>query len=693
MKRTHTKLFIALLAALLLAAGCGDDADETPAVEYKVLGGRLVWCSGGAEDMVVPGNASSIGNNAFSNYDTIRTLTIPATVTHIMSGTFSRVKVETIYFGGTYDEWDAMVDGFGFTLDGTPVKCADGKTWIWTAPAEPDVPVKPDEPWEITADGIFVRYTGDAAHVTIPDGVTGIGADAFAGCESLTDIDIPASVTAIAPGAFAGSGITEIEYKGDSSAWNELVEAGGIADELDGITVNCADGTWTPAHVHTWGKYTDDENGGHYRTCSECGALKTEKHDCDVADNGDGTHTVSCTKCDYADRAEHRYEDDTCAVCGCPNPTTVYVASTGSDTNGNGSKSKPLATIQKAVDAVIARNDGASAYTIYVAGTLTQSEAPVGNGMADFSALGKNLTLTIQSLSCTATLDAGGKSRVIYAKPASGTLNLTLENLVITGGTSASGGAAFLIGGSVTMHYVNITQASSSAVSASGISVASGATLSLKNVSITGMKTTGGAVVVDGTLNILGGVNITGNTTADGAPKNVYLPSGKTLHVQQGSLEGTQIGVSTQEDPAAAPVPITSGYGAAGYRNAQLSSYFTSDAGFALKLESGEAALAASGGSIGIVVPKEITFSLDATSGNGSAITVSAFADGDPLDFAGFTTFAGEVWFGSVPTGRRFTTNSFSLDSSWDGGTYIIKITAIYGGTAFNGELYYTKTP
>ena len=385
----------------------------------------------------------------------------------------------------------------------------------------------------------------------------------------------------------------------------------------------------------------------------------------------------------------------------------MYVASTGSDTNGNGSKSKPFATIKKAVDAVIARNDGASAYTIYVAGTLTQSAVPVGNGMADFSALGKNLTLTIQSLSCTATLDAGGKSRVIYAKPASGTLNLTLENLVITGGTSASGGAAFLIGGNVTMHDVSITQASSSAVSASGISVESGATLSLKNVSVTGMKTTGGAVVVDGTLNILGGVNITGNTTADGAPKNVYLPTGKTISLQQGSLEGTQIGVSTQADPAAAPVPITSGYGAAGYRNAQLSSYFTSDAGFALKLESGEAALAASGGSIGIVAPQNIKFSFESANikemdgGNGDGIKIFAFGDGTLInDMTKFTTFTAEIYLGSVSTGKHVdlkSNNTFSFEPSWnlDDGTYFINITGIYGGTEFSGVLTYEykKTP
>ena len=258
--------------------------------------------------------------------------------------------------------------------------------------------------------------------------------------------------------------------------------------------------------------------------------------------------------------------------------------------------------------------------------------------------------------------------------------------------------SAFVIQGAVQMQDLTIKQTQDSTVINDGIAIRNGSTLSLKNVSVTEMKTRIGAVNLEGNrLSILGGVNITGNTTADGAPKNVYLPAGKTLPVQQGSLEGTQIGVSTAADPAAAPVPITSGYSAAGYRNAQLSSYFTSDAGFALKLESGEAALAASGGSIGIVTPKEITFSLDATSGDGSAITVSAFADGDPLDFAGFTTFAGEVWSG-VTQLKRFSTNKFSFDSKWnldDETTCTIKITAIYGGTAFNGDLtyVYTKSP
>ncbi|MDE7141236.1 MAG: leucine-rich repeat domain-containing protein, partial [Treponemataceae bacterium] len=459
-----------------------------------------------------------------------------------MRYTFSGVGVGKIIFGGTVAEWADMADqdGFGESLRTTPVICSDGE-WRWTVPAVPDVPVKPSE-WQIEGV-VLVKYTGSAADVTIPDGVTSIGENAFDGCDSLTNINIPASVTdigagaipagttvtyhgtaerwdelaenarldgitvfiigengtltgyrgsagdiilpdgvtEIAPGAFAGSGITEISYGGTTADWGALVDASGIADELDGITVNCADGIWTSTHVHThtWGEYTDGGEDGHYRTCTECGErsetdehtydgytddkngkhyqvcsvchgqskavahtygdytddengnhyqtctaagcnAKSEAvpHDCKYKDNGDDTHTTTCTKCDYAKPAEeHRYENGTCLDCKCPQPTTVYVASTGSDDN-SGSRTKPFATIQKAVDTVIERNaasEGTSEYTIYVDGTLTQSAAANANGMADFSKLAKNLTLTIKAFSGTATLDANTLSRVIYA--------------------------------------------------------------------------------------------------------------------------------------------------------------------------------------------------------------------------------------------------------------------------------------
>ncbi|MDE5798200.1 MAG: leucine-rich repeat protein, partial [Treponemataceae bacterium] len=216
--------------------------------------------------------------------------------------------------------------------------------------------------------------------------------------------------------------------------------------------------THSETEAHDWGaNYTDNKDGKHYQTCSVCGGQsEAVAHDCKYKDNADGTHTITCTKCAYSKTEEHRYKDDTCEDCGCPDPTKVYVASTGRDTNA-GSHAAPFATIQKAVDAVIANNDGTSAYTIYIDGTLTQATAGA-SGMADFSALDKNLMLTIKALSGTATLDAGGKSRVMNARPAGGILKLTLENLVITGGNASdNGGGIYIEGSALTMKDCTVT--------------------------------------------------------------------------------------------------------------------------------------------------------------------------------------------------------------------------------------------
>lgn len=355
-----------------------------------------------------------------------------------------------------------------------------------------------------------------------------------------------------------------------------------------------------------------------------------------------------------------------------------FVSASGSDTNGNGSKSKPFATIA------------------YAASSLNSLvPPPIGTETKIFLlsdlAITDNHTITLSPANGT-TLNLRG------CKDGSAGSRVTVSFKFSQGNISS----AFVIQGAVQMQDLTIKQTQDSTVINDGIAIHAGGTLSLKNVSVTEMKTRIGAVNLEGNnLNILGGVNITGNTEENSTtPLNLYLPTGKTISLQQGSLEGTQIGVSTQADPAVAPVPITSGYSAAGYRNAQLSSYFTSDAGFALKLEGGEAALAASGGQIGINPPETITFSLNADSGDGSGITISVFGDGNPIDFADFTTCVGNIYLGSVSTGNRVdlkSNNTFSFESDWnlDDGTYFINITGIYGGTEFSGVLTYEykKTP
>lgn len=114
----------------------------------------------------------------------------------------------------------------------------------------------------------------------------------------------------------------------------------------------------------------------------------------------------------------------------------------GSDTTGFGTREKPFATIQKAIDAVVLdANDETSEYTIYVDGTFTASSADIAN----FSALSKALTVKIVGLnkSDKAVLDGNNAARVIVAGDDSTAINisLTLENLIIQNGNSTARGA------------------------------------------------------------------------------------------------------------------------------------------------------------------------------------------------------------------------------------------------------------
>ena len=130
--------------------------------------------------------------------------------------------------------------------------------------------------------------------------------------------------------------------------------------------------------------------------------------------------------------------------------STVYVRGTGgwydgsdykntataSDTN-SGSFLSPLASIQKAIDKIIAINDGTSEYTIYVDGKFTAASSAA---LADFSGVSKHLSVKIAGLdpssldeSKKAVIDGNGSARgiVVGASGVKKDVNLALENLVI----------------------------------------------------------------------------------------------------------------------------------------------------------------------------------------------------------------------------------------------------------------------
>lgn len=226
------------------------------------------------------------------------------------------------------------------------------------------------------------------------------------------------------------------------------------------------------------------------------------------------------------------------------NPQSKWFQTLDSSTEENGSLSHPYTKIQDAIDRVVSINDGSTPFSIYIDGTLTQDEVPSGEGMANFSALNKNLTLTIKSLSDEkATLDAGGKSRVINAKPASGgTLNLTLEKLVIKNGNAANtnnGGGISVYGGTFTIEDCEITD--NNAQKGGGLYVEQ-TTLLMKDTTISGSTTTdegGGVYVNSNSIFTMTGGEIS-NNRAYSAGGGIYVKESK-----QATISGTTISVNT----------------------------------------------------------------------------------------------------------------------------------------------------
>lgn len=256
---------------------------------------------------------------------------------------------------------------------------------------------------------------------------------------------------------------------------------------------------------------------------------------------------------------------------------TVYVRGTGgwydktspyndgttamADDKNSGSLLSPLATIQKAVDTVIARNCGepSEPYIIYVDGTLNGTTAAYlgASGMADFTALDKNLTLTIKALSGTATLDgdarfdsngnvtnAGIGKSVIFAKSkpdTDGKVNLTLENLTITGGNKAGNGAGVYLnspGGTLTIGD-GTTISGNRGGFGGGISINSGA-FTMTGGTVSGNWSTQNSGGVDigsgGASFTMTGGTISGNTAQYGG--GMLVASGGNVTMSGGEITG-----------------------------------------------------------------------------------------------------------------------------------------------------------
>lgn len=314
--------------------------------------------------------------------------------------------------------------------------------------------------------------------------------------------------------------------------------------------------------------------------------------------------------------------------------TALYVASYGLDTNA-GTRSSPFGTIQHAIDTFAAGSSPNSPdNSVYILDDMTSINGLTSMGSGYVNIVGCN----------------GGESGVP--------------------GTPVALACA---------HDVTVIQLS-------------GGTMSLRAVSITGISgTSNGAVyVAGGTFILKDKVTITGNKKADASAMNVNIGSG-VITVDAAGLGGTKVGVTSAAVPAlGSPVEITSGYGTSASASDSPMLHFASDNasyGIGLNAAGTEAALVTGGGSIDIGDIASVSF---AAAGSAGVYTVKATAtptSGSPLDITSeVTAWTLKLYYLNTYTGMTSATNTMDLSALGEG-TYIMKISAVYGGKAYSGEV------
>ena len=190
----------------------------------------------------------------------------------------------------------------------------------------------------------------------------------------------------------------------------------------------------------------------------------------------------------------------------------IYVnGPAGSDSN-YGSATDPVKSMEKALEKIYAANDGTRRYTIYVQADYESSHASSSGSSLINITPSKTLNLTIKSVDGKIhTINANGKKGVIQIAPTNGTLQLTVENLIITGGQAVYGGGLYVKGGIVTIQ--GSTTISNNTATSEG----------------------GGICLEKGEITVKSGVTIKGNSAINGG--GVALPLIDASNQQKLTLE------------------------------------------------------------------------------------------------------------------------------------------------------------
>lgn len=197
----------------------------------ETIGNRAFHNCQDLESITLPASLETIENRAFSSCRNLSEIRLPTSLKAIQSSVFDGCSsLETVFYDDSLAQWSQINTSNGFLGYSSP-SLVMGDYTAQFIPVKDDPFAEPIPQKTVT----ITKYTGKESTVILPSTisswpVTKIGEDALKDNTTITSVTIPDSVTEIGANAFAGcTNLTSVNYIGD---WSKLtIQSGNPAVE------------------------------------------------------------------------------------------------------------------------------------------------------------------------------------------------------------------------------------------------------------------------------------------------------------------------------------------------------------------------------------------------------------------------------------------------------------------------------
>lgn len=197
-------------------------------------------------EVTFPASLKTIESSVFDGCRNLSEVKLPASLTAIQSSVFHRCSAKTVFYDGSLEQWNHITadnDVLGYSCPSLVMD--DYTAQFIPVEDDPDHPFPGPPPKTVT----ITKYTGTESTVILPSTisswpVTKVGEDALKDNTTITSVTIPDSVTEIGANAFAGcTNLTSVNYEGD---WSNLTIQSGNPAVEDAVNAQLFDFEFIP---------------------------------------------------------------------------------------------------------------------------------------------------------------------------------------------------------------------------------------------------------------------------------------------------------------------------------------------------------------------------------------------------------------------------------------------------------------